>query len=196
MPSDEEAPPNVWLNVYHITPLLNECLFACYPSARIYHSGLQVYSSEYSYGGGEYPARTGIMRGKPRTAEGCTFHESIPLGRIAMDPLEVMAEVRGMATDWTQGAYDPFEHNCNCFSAALALRLLGESRVPPYVNAFGTSCSCLYRCVLAATLGEVVTYPEAPDDNFPLIANMEKIDSALLDATLVQKQQGTTLFEP
>ena len=47
-----------------------------------------------------------------------------------------------------------------------------------------------------ATLGEVVTYPEAPDDNFPLIANMEKIDSALLDATLVQKQQGTTLFEP
>jgi len=110
-----------------------------------------------------------------------------------MDPLEVMAEVKMAAAEWTQGVYDPFHHNCNCFSNALALQLLGTP-IPAYINAF-ESCSWLYGCVLACTMGEVVTYPEVPDDDFPSIANLVNFDGALLDAALVQKQHGAVLFK-
>jgi len=187
-PSSQQ--PNVWVNVYHITKNLNRCLFACAPCWRIYHSGLQIYSSEYSYGG------DGIIRARPLSAYGCVFHESVPLGRIDKDPLEVLAEVRAMAAEWTASRYEPFHHNCNCFSQALARRLLG-SGVPSYINAF-SSCAPFYGCVLRCaqrlfSASAEVSYSELSED-LPEITDLSNMDKPLLDAALVQKARGGHLF--
>jgi hypothetical protein len=88
--------------------------------------------------------------------------------------------------------------------------------IPAYVSAFHSMAFC-YRSVLACLTKEVVSYPEVPEEEEqagPAIANMEQMDSALLDAALVflppfssawlrvtrldscqvKKQQGGVLF--
>jgi len=76
----------------------------------------------------------------------------------------------------------------------MRLRLLKRD-IPTWVNAFAAKAGC-YSIILNCCAGtDLVAYPESPEDNYPEITNLEGFDSALLDAALVQRQQGGFKFK-
>lgn len=72
----KRAAEPVFLNVYDLHPG-NDYLYSVGLGA--YHSGVEVYGVEYSFGSGG-----GVFPGEPRNAPGAKFRESIRLGEVSM----------------------------------------------------------------------------------------------------------------
>lgn len=88
----KRAPEPVFLNVYDLSPG-NDYLYPVGLGA--FHSGVEVYGTEYSFGSGG-----GIFPGTPREAAGAKFRESIRLGEISISEAGACpARVRVPLTD-------------------------------------------------------------------------------------------------
>lgn len=146
----------VVLNVYDIAAGWNQ--WAAPTGLGIWHSGLQVYGTEYTF------SNDGVFSHQPRappgaslpssstTGEGaCTFRVGIVLGTLdGMTRKDVEDVVRDTRSAFQAGTYSLVQQNCNHFASALARALLGDDRaskaIPGWVNrvAFvGQCCSCL-----------------------------------------------------
>ena len=121
----------VYLNVYNFTPL--NAIFKLFGCA-IYHTGVQVYNSEYWYGGHNYD-KSGIMKTKPSAIK-IELKESILIGVTKMNELEVDMEIYDMSRTWLGSKYEPFDHNCNDFSKEFMQRILNYSFMPRYILRF------------------------------------------------------------
>ena len=131
----------VMCNVYAISPKLNTAVrvFSCNQSQwGIYHSGLEIFGTEYSFGG--HPGEsTGVQAGKPRTVRGARFIMQIHIGQCTLDQVELRSLIADLALSWSGRCYHPLGRNCNHFTAELSSRL--NCRPPPsWVNTFSKSC--------------------------------------------------------
>eukprot|EP00762_Andalucia_godoyi_P003043 ANDGO_04169.mRNA.1 DeSI-like protein At4g17486 len=136
---------HVKCNVYDII----DNSYSAWAGIGVFHSGIEVYGVEYSFGGGLGSA-TGVFGIEPRSAEGVVFRETVVLGETKLSRSEVERIVWDMARDWPSNSYDLLERNCNVFSDALAQRILGVG-VPGFVNRLARVGS-FFRCVLPAQL--------------------------------------------
>jgi len=145
----EDSEANVFCNVYDILPGVNSVARCLHSDWGIYHTGVQVHGLEFAYGG--HPdASTGVFCAKPRSAQGATFREQVPIGRIDLDPLELRQAVAEVSRQWSGDSYDPFKRNCNHFSDFLCRELTGKP-APAFINRFSTSQAVrgiFYRCVV------------------------------------------------
>jgi len=101
--------------------------------------GVEIAGSEYTYAGG-----AGIFAMYPRVAPGATFRESIPLGTVLDAPRALRRALEALRSDFGPDDYSLVKLNCNHFSAALVMELLGKP-IPAYVNRlafFGSFFSC------------------------------------------------------
>lgn len=119
----------------------------------IFHTGIQVYGSEYTYGGHSF-AHSGIFEMAPRSAEqelGDNFHyrESIHLGYTQFTRDEVIRIVDQLGWQFTGNSYHLTANNCNHFSDTMS-RLLCGQHIPGWINRLAYFVGCvpfLQRCL-------------------------------------------------
>nr|GEU76670.1 hypothetical protein [Tanacetum cinerariifolium] len=110
----------VYLNVYDLTSM-----------SRL-DSGVQVYGTEYAYGGHQY-ATTGIYKLPPTNCKGFIFRRQIPIGWTNMSLGEVTCFMEELAQDYKGTSYNLITRNCNHFSNDVCLRLTGNA-IPSWIN--------------------------------------------------------------
>jgi len=102
----------------------------------VYHTGVQVYDSEFSYAGhkGDW---TGVRRSKPRDVswmKHALFHETIYMGETSMTEPEVLEVYRGIRKEYKGNMYSPMQFNCNCFTRVFLRRIRVKRKLPPRIS--------------------------------------------------------------
>mmetsp|Transcript_51134 Transcript_51134/g.91379 ORF Transcript_51134/g.91379 Transcript_51134/m.91379 type:complete len:234 (-) Transcript_51134:265-966(-) len=117
---------DVYLNVYNIAePGLLQSI-----GLGLFHSGVEVYGREWSYGGTAEHV-SGVFWLPPRTAVP-DFKECIKLGQTHLNREEVAHMIEELKLIWIGSQYNVLSRNCNHFSHEFAARLGFE--VPEWVN--------------------------------------------------------------
>eukprot|EP01060_Flectonema_neradi_P021176 TRINITY_DN286_c9_g1_i1.p1 TRINITY_DN286_c9_g1~~TRINITY_DN286_c9_g1_i1.p1 ORF type:complete len:438 (+),score=66.32 TRINITY_DN286_c9_g1_i1:317-1630(+) len=129
----EDGPEDVFLNVYNLAP---EKEFLTKVGLGVYHSGIEIYGREWSFGGScdeAYADYSGIFHCEPKSATP-HFFKRVKLGTVRMSHRSVYFNViKPLQETWTTGSYHLIQRNCNHFSAQLAAAL--EVKAPPsWVN--------------------------------------------------------------
>ncbi|EFA85142.1 hypothetical protein PPL_02141 [Heterostelium album PN500] len=137
----EVTPEKIYLNVYDLHPVNS---YFYYFGLGAFHSGVELYGSEYSFGGHEY-SFTGVFEIEPRTATGVIFRERLLIGETTKSRSQVQSIVDAISDEFTGNSYHPLQRNCNSFSQEFVYRLTGKN-IPNYINRLayiGNFFSCL-----------------------------------------------------
>eukprot|EP00899_Mesostigma_viride_P015411 jgi/Mesvir1/23871/Mv10666-RA.1 len=131
----------VWLNIYDLSSFNK---WGYYLGIGAFHSGLEVYGSEWGYG--SHPDETtGVFRVRPRSTPGYKFRCSLFLGKTALTKEESKAAAISLHPQYPGNAYHILSKNCNHFTDMLARKLLDRG-IPQWVNRLariGHRCSCM-----------------------------------------------------
>eukprot|EP00483_Globobulimina_turgida_P006025 UN06035 len=108
------------------------------PIGMVYHSGVQVYGSEYYYGGGNSNS-TGILVQKPKSQPRGSkwfYYQSYTMSKnINKTRQQVRQIIVNLRPEWKAKDYHLSTKNCNDFSDALVKQLCGENvSIPAWVN--------------------------------------------------------------
>jgi len=102
-----------------------------------FHSGVQIYGREWSYGQHDEPGATGIYHHNPRRAgelgRKFRFRTALVVGETDFLEKDMPDVIDMLAKDFPGRAYDLIEKNCNCFTDSLCKLLTGEG-IPGWVN--------------------------------------------------------------
>eukprot|EP00928_Gymnodinium_smaydae_P019414 TRINITY_DN17445_c0_g1_i1.p1 TRINITY_DN17445_c0_g1~~TRINITY_DN17445_c0_g1_i1.p1 ORF type:complete len:558 (-),score=139.66 TRINITY_DN17445_c0_g1_i1:38-1711(-) len=93
----------------------------------VWHTGVVVYNSEYYYGGGVWedpPGETPFGAPTKKLKLGLTLRRKEELDNLCAEKLE---------DEFNEDNYDVLDHNCNCFSDAVTMFLLGQ-HIPDQVR--------------------------------------------------------------
>mmetsp|Transcript_91495 Transcript_91495/g.264026 ORF Transcript_91495/g.264026 Transcript_91495/m.264026 type:complete len:252 (-) Transcript_91495:58-813(-) len=106
-----------------------------------FHTGVEVYGREWSFGMTFDDYSTGVTCNPPMMNPDHNFRETLCMGYTSMSPKEVLRVIEEMKKDWKGCTYHVLNRNCHCFSDELCVRL-GVSRLPSWVNQLaGTGAS-------------------------------------------------------
>lgn len=110
-----------------------------------YHSGLEVFGKEISFGGNPMaePGQSGIFAAPPKMVlPRDQFHESVTVGLLPKSFTEqsLWAIIKELEKDWAAVSYHLLAHNCNhftqCLYDAICAKVVVQCKVdiPTYVN--------------------------------------------------------------
>jgi hypothetical protein len=102
----------VFLNIYNITKFN---YFTELFGVGFYHTSVELYKHEFSYGGHDYPY-SGIVCVEAGNSAGLTLKEKLPVGITYYSEDEIDDIVRQFGDYWYGQDYDPFANNCNTFT--------------------------------------------------------------------------------
>eukprot|EP00758_Cryptobia_borreli_P013355 Tbor_TRINITY_DN5825_c2_g3::TRINITY_DN5825_c2_g3_i1::g.6679::m.6679 len=135
----------------------------------IYHSGLEVFGQEISFGGDptgkNHPSTPGIFFVDPKSA--CShFKEQIVLGNVTesvINERRLDEILTALAPNWRAASYNLLSHNCNSFTYALA-EAIDPSLIysfPKYVNRLANTGTAVIPPSLVNTLMNTINPPMA-----------------------------------
>jgi len=91
-----------------------------------YHSGVEVFGSETTFGGNNSDG-SGVFTHTPREAPGAQHRESISMGLTNLSASQVRAVIDEMRDEYRGSSYHLLLRNCNHFSADLCVNPLALS---------------------------------------------------------------------
>lgn len=133
----------VILNVYHLnTPSFQTSVLQTF-GIGFYHSGVEINGIEYTYGGNFTHTGTGVFTQNPLQVEGAPYKESFLMG-VVKDSKKIKETIDILKSQFKANEYNLISQNCNHFSEALVINLVGK-RLPSYINrasriGYYTSC--------------------------------------------------------
>ncbi|XP_051135024.1 deSI-like protein At4g17486 [Andrographis paniculata] len=152
----DETP--VYLNVYDLTSI-NGLFF--WAGVGIFHSGVEVYGTEYAFGAHEYPT-TGVFEVEPRQCPGFKFRKSILIGTTRLNHDQVRESIEHHAKRYWGDAYNLIAKNCNHFSCDICHQLTGN-HIPKWINRLariGSFCGCILpKSIKKTTVGPNCGHP-------------------------------------
>eukprot|EP00250_Pteridium_aquilinum_P015821 c22782_g3_i1 orf=357-1067(-) len=128
------------LNIYDLT-CMNEYMY--WVGLGVYHSAVEAYGTEYSYGAHDYTT-SGVFEVEPRQCPGFKFRKSLILGTVWMGAEKFREFVEEMACEYTGESYHLLNKNCNHFCDDVCMRLVNV-HIPGWINRLakiGSLCSC------------------------------------------------------
>lgn len=123
----------VWLHVYELGQH-----FFTHPRQKqkmrgAWHTGVEVFGREWSYGVDVDDSPAGIAWTEPRRNHMHNFRETLELGFTTLSPKRVSDIVEEMRPEWRGDDHDVLTKNCHHFCAALSRRL-GTCGVPTWLH--------------------------------------------------------------
>ena len=119
--------PEIFLNIY--IPTENK-------QKGVYHTGIQIGSTEYAYGGGSV-AETGVYKQQPQEEPAggqWAFEQSISLGKAKLDYMSCNSAISDLKVKFPADQYNVIRKNCNHFTEAAAKVLGVYINYPQWVN--------------------------------------------------------------
>jgi len=112
-----------------------------------FHTGVQLYSNEYSFGGSQdaHPSASGMHTCTPKQAEGI-YRTSIDMGMTSKTSKEVDRILSELGEKYKAAEYNLFTRNCNDFCDELCFALVGK-QIPPWINRMSSIaryCPCVF----------------------------------------------------
>mmetsp|Transcript_10479 Transcript_10479/g.27560 ORF Transcript_10479/g.27560 Transcript_10479/m.27560 type:complete len:332 (-) Transcript_10479:7-1002(-) len=104
-----------------------------------FHSGVEVYGKEWSFGMTPDTVSTGISWNPPGECENHSFREMISMGWTRYSEEQVMAIIEELHVEWKGNSYDLLTKNCHHFSEAFCARLGVTACMPAWVNKLASS---------------------------------------------------------
>lgn len=102
----------------------------------IFHSAVQIYGEEWSFGFCENG--TGVFNCPPRQNPMYTYRESIVLGYTTLSATKVNQILKELSREWPGYAYDLLSKNCNHFCDSFCEKLEVQ-KLPAWVNRFANA---------------------------------------------------------
>ena len=136
----------VYLNIYDLTPLNKflDCL-----GIGAYHSAIQIFDTEFSFGAHPYNY-SGVIENQPNSNKLIQFRKTILMGQTSLKLNEINKILNEVKSKFIGNTYDVFKNNCNHFSNELCIRLLNKS-IPKYINRL-SNLSSIFRCLFTSKL--------------------------------------------
>mmetsp|Transcript_64252 Transcript_64252/g.114101 ORF Transcript_64252/g.114101 Transcript_64252/m.114101 type:complete len:287 (-) Transcript_64252:89-949(-) len=98
-----------------------------------FHSGVEIYGREWSFGMTFDEWSTGITWNDPGENPDHTYLETLSMGYTSKSPTEVWQLIEEMKAQWRGHTYHLLTRNCHHFSDAFCQKL-GVARIPPWLN--------------------------------------------------------------
>lgn len=125
----------VWIHVYELIAFdgLNQMLASeQFLVGGALHAGVEVYSREWSYGGGA-GAGTGVVCEVPKSNQKHRYRESVSLGYTKLSDAQVTLVIGDLLEKWNAQDYHWLRRNCLAFANEFCERL-GVGRIPAWVD--------------------------------------------------------------
>lgn len=103
-----------------------------------FHTGVEVYGREWSFGMTFDDMSTGITWNPPGQNCDHSFRETLSMGFTSLSPSQVLRLIEGMKYEWRGCTYNLLTRNCHHFSDVFCQRL-GALSLPSWVNTLATS---------------------------------------------------------
>jgi len=133
--STKEEP--ILLNVYEPAPQQNGQQQMSVPGFGIYHTGIEVYGTEYAFAGGDTTS-SGIQPQQPRympSGAPWIYKKTEKVGTTTMTRAQVQTLISNMGREYPANTYNLLARNCNNFSDDLCKRISkNKSGIPSWVN--------------------------------------------------------------
>lgn len=129
----------VWVHVYDLghTPLTRG-LNKVNKQYGAYHTGVEVYGAEWSFGMTFDGESTGVTCSNPRLDPDHAYRESVDMGFSDVSAQEFFALVERLQSEWPGSSYNMLTRNCHHFSDTLC-KELGVGPLPEWCNALADS---------------------------------------------------------
>ncbi|KYQ99901.1 hypothetical protein DLAC_03866 [Tieghemostelium lacteum] len=149
--TENKRKENVYINVYDLHPINN---YTYLIGLGAYHSGVEVYGTEYSFGGHEF-SFSGVFEIEPKTVTGANLRESILIGETTLTNKQVQNLVDKIADEFAGNSYHPLQKNCNSFTKEFIKRLLNKE-IPSYINRLA-QIGNYFNCILPTSITSMNT---------------------------------------
>jgi len=124
----------VFVHVYDLShSCFTSALNSLLPSFGLFHTGVEVYGTEWCFGHSNEEWATGVHRVEPRRHPCHHYRGAVPMGCTRLSPTEVAVALDNIRDKWLGSAYKPFTRNCHHFTDMFC-RLLGCGPGPAWVS--------------------------------------------------------------
>lgn len=138
-PSASRNVERVMVRVYNLTTAVMARGFnSMLKSFGAFHSGVEVYGREWSFGQTPNVWATGIVEHQPGQNPDHHFRETLVMGYTKLPEEHILDIIDEMRYEWKGCTYDLLSRNCHNFTDAFCVKL-GVGHLPAWVNNLASS---------------------------------------------------------
>lgn len=131
--SDTPTVEQICVHVYDVGQALQSRIQKGINIVGLYHSGVEIFGREWSYGVNVEDRPLGITWGDPKQNTDHVYRETMVIGNTLLSPKDIVQLVEEMKSEWSQAAYDTLHRNSHHFSHALCAKL-GRPGLPVWLH--------------------------------------------------------------